>query len=75
MQWLNLIFGQQEFFFSKPAMQDIFVPCHISIGFFFLRKGQSKFLLKCVIFTKSIYIEIVAIVVISPDMELQSLKS
>ena len=56
-------------------MQDIFVPCDISVGFFFLRKGQSKFLLKCVIFTKSIYIEIVAIVVISPDMELQSLKS
>ena len=55
-------------------MQDIFVPRHISVGFFFLRKGQSKFLLKCVIFTKSIYFEIVAIVVISPDMELQSLK-
>ena len=74
MQWLNLIFGQQEFFFLETCYAGYFCPCHISVGFFFLRKGQSKFLLKCVIFTKSIYIEIVAIVVISPDMELQSLK-
>ena len=32
------------FFFYKPAGQDIFSPSHLSAGFFFLKKSQSKFL-------------------------------
>ena len=37
-------FWSAKFFLCKPAGQDIFVPSHLSVGFFFLKEVQSRFL-------------------------------
>ena len=66
-----MVSGQQEFLFSETcwegnfvphlnALLNIFFPAHLFAGFFFLKKGPSKFFS-----TKCVYLYIVAILVMN----------
>ena len=39
-------FWSAKFFFCKPAGQDIFVPSHLSAGFFFPQRGSVQVFVK-----------------------------
>ena len=61
-------FWSAKFFFCKPAGQDIFVPSHLSVGFFFPQRRSVQVFVKMYLHLHCGFCSN------GPDMELQSLK-
>ena len=62
-------FWSAKFFFCKPAAgQDIFVPSHLPVGFFFPQRGSVQVFVKMYLHLHCGFCSN------GPDMELQSLK-